>query len=242
MAPDPFAGVHLKSVNPAIPAPGDQKTLPIDHSDHGRGVIGVSDGKACGTPPNNLAGIFVDGKEAIVANGLFTPAGIDYAKDDQVAVDDWAGNAAPVATNAAKFLGKGFLPNHLEVFVETKKQSLGAVCIDVARFGVATNGRPPQPNANNVGVKHIKAMLGHKFSGVGIKTNHPLLFMDPFPVTADKIGPPILNDRGGATAIGGFPTEIVPFGGGVWGPFFRKPGVVGHPVLGWSAPMGPLSL
>src|SRR5262249_44084019 len=113
IAPDVFAGGNLKSVDAAIRSAADEQPLVVDDRDDGCGIIAVLDLAAGFAPPADGAGFLVKGDEAVAAAGLFAPASVDHAEDEQVAVNDRAGDAAAVAADPAVFLGHRMRPENL---------------------------------------------------------------------------------------------------------------------------------
>src|SRR5262249_33660316 len=156
-------------------------------------------------PPDDLAGPLVEGDEPAAADGLFAPAGVEHAQDEQVAVDDRAGDPAAVAADPAVLLGQGVLPEDLAVLVEAEEEPLGAVGVDVAGLGVAHHVRPAEADGDDVGVPDVELVLPEGPAGVGVEAHDPLLQVQPrllgVPLAAglvDDVDPAVLDDGGAA--------------------------------------------
>ena len=82
VAPDFLAGANLESVPGAVGTAGDEQALAVDDGNHGRGIISAANlaGESC--PPDDLAGLLVEGDVAVHAAGLVAPTGVQHADDD----------------------------------------------------------------------------------------------------------------------------------------------------------------
>src|SRR5262249_18015176 len=123
-APDLLAGADLERVDAAVAAAADQEPLAADHRDDRDRVVRVFRLEAGGRPPDGLAGLLVERDEAAAAHALVAPAGVEHADDDQILIDDGAGDAAAVAGDAAVLLGQRVLPDDVEVLVEAEEEAL----------------------------------------------------------------------------------------------------------------------
>ena len=110
---------------------------------------------------------------------LVAPAGVEHADDDQVAVDDGAGDAAAVAADPAVLLGQRMLPEHLAVLVEAEEQALGAVGVDVAGLRIAGQVGPAEAVADDVGEEDVELVLPEHLAVVGVEAHDPFLLGQP---------------------------------------------------------------
>src|SRR5262249_14480592 len=135
VAPHLLAGADLEGVDTAVAAAGQDETLAADDGHDGDGVIGVLDAVVAGAPPDDLAGLLVEGDQADHADGQLAPAAGGHADDELVLVDDRRGDAAAVAGDAAELLGEGVLPEDVALLVVAVEDAGGGVGVDSACRG-----------------------------------------------------------------------------------------------------------
>src|SRR6185312_4552432 len=103
--PDEFTGADLEGIDVAIGAAGDEQALAADNGDDRAGIVRSLDGRGGFAPPHEVAGLAVEGGEAIGGPGAVAPTGIHHADDDHPAIENGRDDAAAVAADAAVFLG-----------------------------------------------------------------------------------------------------------------------------------------
>src|SRR5262249_19688276 len=157
VAPDLLAGADLEGVDAAVAAAANQQPLPLDDCDHGTRLVAVLYAVAGRRPPDDGAGLLVEGDEAVAAASIFTPGRIVDANDDEVFIDDRAGEASAVAADAAVLLHQGALPEDFSVLVEAGEQALDAVAVDVAGVGIADQIGPGDTGQDDGSVPDVEA-------------------------------------------------------------------------------------
>ncbi len=192
------------------------------------------------TPPDRHAGALVKSQKAAGAASLIAPAGIQNAHDDQVAIHDGAVDAAAEAGNAAIFFGQGMRPEDLTVLVETKVESLNAVGVDVAGFGIAGQVAPADAIAGNVGLEDVEAILPKRLAGVLVKTHNAFLIVHAAAGLVDDVDAPVHDDGAAAAAVGLLPDDIAVGVGWIQPHVLGQVLVVRDPRVFRPPPVGPI--
>ena len=216
-APHALAGTDLGGRRRCRRRAGDHQPLSVDGGDDRLRVIGSARGGRLG-PPDNLAGPLVEGDLPVGPLGLIAPARVDHAEDDEVLIDDRAGDAAAVTGDSAKLLAHRFRPDDLPVLVEADEEPLGAVGVDIAGDGIGRQIRPAEPTGDDVGVKDGERVFPHFLAGFGLEAHdalddrlgHVLEFIADFDlggVVVDDVNK-IVQDDGRRAATGLSPNDV----------------------------------
>ena len=159
-------------------------------------------------PPDHFARALVEGDEAVAADGLFAPGGVDHADDEQIAVDDGAGDAAAVAGDPAVFLGQRVLPEDLAVLVEAEEQALRAVRVDVAGFGIADQLVQPRRSRTMSVRKTLNLCSQSTLPSLASKHITRSCWLNALADAVDDVDAAVLHDGRGDAAVRRAPERL----------------------------------
>src|SRR5207245_4672126 len=123
-----------------------------------RALGGVGGDEAGAGGPVELAVVFVECEDAVLAAGVVAPAEGDAGDDDLIFVDRGRWRAAAEGGDQAELFGHLMTPDDVGIVaVEAKESALRAKGIDIARFRIAGGVGPADAPEGIVGLGHILA-------------------------------------------------------------------------------------